>query len=113
MNYKKILLLGGGELGKELTISLKRLGHRVIVCDNYSEAPAMQVADESVHLDMLNGELLKYVIEDVKPDMVILGKALSGGMFPISAVLADDSIMQYNSSTGKFEFTNELDGGTV
>ena len=71
MNYKKILLLGGGELGKELTISLKRLGHRVIVCDNYSEAPAMQVADERVHLDMLNGELLKYVIEDVKPDLIV------------------------------------------
>lgn len=68
---KKILLLGSGELGKELTISFKRLGHYVIACDNYVNAPAMQVADERVHIDMLDGQLLKYIIEDVKPDYIV------------------------------------------
>ena len=44
---KKILLLGSGELGKELTISLKRMGCYVITCDAYENAPAMQVSDQS------------------------------------------------------------------
>ena len=56
---KKILLLGSGELGKELAISLKRLGHHVIACDSYSKAPAMQVADQSCVFDMLNADILK------------------------------------------------------
>ncbi|HBQ22155.1 MAG TPA: phosphoribosylglycinamide formyltransferase 2, partial [Alphaproteobacteria bacterium] len=43
---KKIMLLGSGELGRELTISLKRLGCYVVACDRYARAPAMQVADE-------------------------------------------------------------------
>ena len=43
---KKILLLGSGELGKELTISLKRMGCYVITCDSYADAPAMQVSDQ-------------------------------------------------------------------
>ena len=42
---KKILLLGSGELGKELTISLKRMGCYVVACDAYENAPAMQVSD--------------------------------------------------------------------
>ena len=46
MQKTKILLLGSGELGKELVISLKRLGEYVVACDNYANAPAMQVADE-------------------------------------------------------------------
>ena len=44
---KRILLLGSGELGKELTISLKRIGCYVIACDSYKNAPAMQVSDKS------------------------------------------------------------------
>ena len=44
---KKILLLGSGELGKEFVIAAKRAGQYVIACDNYENAPAMQVADES------------------------------------------------------------------
>ena len=43
--HKKILLLGSGELGKELVIALKRLGQTVIAVDSYADAPAMQVAD--------------------------------------------------------------------
>ena len=49
---KKILLLGSGELGRELAISLKRLGQTVIAADSYADAPAMQVADSFEVLDM-------------------------------------------------------------
>jgi phosphoribosylglycinamide formyltransferase 2 len=51
--HKKILLLGSGELGKELVIALKRLGQTVIAADSYAGAPAMQVADGFEVLDML------------------------------------------------------------
>ena len=55
---KKILLLGSGELGKEFTISAKRLGCEVIACDKYANGPAMQVADNSVVFDMLDAKKL-------------------------------------------------------
>ena len=47
------MLLGSGELGRELTISLKRLGCKVVACDKYENAPAMQLADEALIFDML------------------------------------------------------------
>ena len=59
---KKILLLGSGELGKELTISLKRIGCNVIACDSYENAPAMQVSDKSEVFNMLDEKKLKEVI---------------------------------------------------
>ena len=68
---KKILLLGSGELGKELAISLKRLGHYVIACDSYSKAPAMQVADQSCVFDMLDAKILKDIIYTHKPDYIV------------------------------------------
>lgn len=68
---KKILLLGSGELGKELVISLKRLGQYVIAVDNYTGAPAMQVADEFAVIDMLNAELLDALVEKHKPDLIV------------------------------------------
>ena len=58
---KKILLLGSGELGKELVIALKRLGQTVIAVDSYAGAPAMQVADAFEVIDMLNGDELDAV----------------------------------------------------
>ena len=69
--HKKILLLGSGELGKELVISLKRLGQTVIAVDSYPGAPAMQVADGFEVIDMLNGEQLDTVIAKHKPDLVV------------------------------------------
>ena len=51
---KRILLLGSGELGKELVIEAKRLGLEVIAIDKYNNAPAMQVADDSYVIDMTN-----------------------------------------------------------
>ena len=69
--HKKILLLGSGELGKELVISLKRLGQTVIAVDSYAGAPAMQVADGFEVIDMLNGEQLDSVVAKHQPDLVV------------------------------------------
>ncbi|MFL0726087.1 MAG: phosphoribosylglycinamide formyltransferase 2, partial [Prochlorococcus sp.] len=68
---KTLLLLGSGELGKEVTIAAQRLGCQVIACDRYCGAPAMQVADQSEVLDMSDAEALKAVIRHHKPDVVI------------------------------------------
>ena len=68
---KKLLLLGSGELGKELVIEAKRLGCEVIAVDKYKNAPAMQVADKHFVLDMSNKDLLKSLIIDLRPDYVI------------------------------------------
>ena len=68
---KKILLLGSGELGKELTISLQRFGCYIIACDKYENAPAMQVSQEFEVFDMLNSNNLKQVIDKHKPDLIV------------------------------------------
>ncbi len=68
---KKILLLGSGELGKEFTIAVQRLGQHVIACDSYAGAPAMQVADECEVFSMLDGEALERVVEKHKPDYIV------------------------------------------
>ena len=67
----KALLCGSGELGKELAIELKRLGLEVIALDRYENAPAMQVADRSYTLSMLDGAALREVIALEKPDFII------------------------------------------
>jgi phosphoribosylglycinamide formyltransferase 2 len=69
--HKKILLLGSGELGKELVIALKRLGQTVIAVDSYAGAPAMQVADSFEVIDMLNGGDLDAIVAKHKPDLVV------------------------------------------
>lgn len=68
---KKIVLLGSGELGKELVIALQRLGQTVIAVDSYPGAPAMQVADEFEVIDMLNGEQLDAIVAKHQPDLVV------------------------------------------
>ena len=68
---KRILLLGSGELGKELTISLKRIGCFVITCDAYENAPAMQVSDKNEVFNMLDKEKLNQVINKHKPDFIV------------------------------------------
>ena len=68
---KKILLLGSGELGKEVVIALQRLGQYVIAVDNYKNAPAMQVAHESEVIDMLNGNELDSIVEKHHPDFIV------------------------------------------
>ena len=65
------LLLGSGELGKEVAIELLRWGVHVVACDRYANAPAMQVAQESRVLKMTDPEALRALIHEVKPDYVI------------------------------------------
>ncbi len=67
----KILLLGSGELGKELVIEAKRLGLEVIAIDKYENAPAMQLADHSYVIDMSNKKILSKTIKDLRPDFVV------------------------------------------
>lgn len=67
----KALLLGSGELGKEITIELQRYGVEVIACDKYANAPAMQVAHRSHVFNMLDGEALRRVVEEEKPTLII------------------------------------------
>ena len=66
-----ILLLGSGELGREFVISAKRLGARVIACDSYDNAPAMQVADAREVFSMLDGAALRAAAEKHKPDLIV------------------------------------------
>ena len=68
---KKIMLLGSGELGKEVAIAAKRLGCYVIACDRYNDAPAMQIADQFEVLNMNNGSELKEVIYKCNPYIII------------------------------------------
>jgi len=70
-NSKKALMLGSGELGKEVIIELQRFGIETIACDSYENAPAMQVAHRSHVFSMLNGEALRKIIEQEKPDYII------------------------------------------
>lgn len=67
----RMLLLGAGELGKEVAIEAQRLGIEVIAADRYADAPAMQVAHRSVVLDMLDPRALRALIERERPDFVV------------------------------------------
>ena len=65
----KVLMLGSGELGKEVVIELQRLGVEVVACDRYENAPAMQVADRSYTFSMLDSEALRKTIEKEKDEV--------------------------------------------
>ncbi|MFM5705763.1 formate-dependent phosphoribosylglycinamide formyltransferase [Aeromonas veronii] len=67
----RALLLGAGELGKEVAIELQRFGIEVIAADRYPNAPAMQVAHAAHVLDMLDGNALRALVAEVKPDLII------------------------------------------
>ncbi|AAW85982.1 phosphoribosylglycinamide formyltransferase 2 [Aliivibrio fischeri ES114] len=67
----KVLLLGSGELGKEVAIECQRLGFEVIAVDRYLNAPAMQVAHRSYAIDMLDANALEEVINKEQPDFVV------------------------------------------
>ncbi|HMB40253.1 MAG TPA: phosphoribosylglycinamide formyltransferase 2, partial [Wenzhouxiangellaceae bacterium] len=67
----KVMLCGGGELGKEVVIELKRLGCEVIVLDRYENAPAMQVADRSYCISMLDASALKEIALTEKPAFIV------------------------------------------
>lgn len=67
----KVVLCGSGELGKEFVIELQRYGVEVIALDKYANAPAMQVADRSYVVSMLDGAALREIIEREKPDYIV------------------------------------------
>ncbi|WP_406595986.1 formate-dependent phosphoribosylglycinamide formyltransferase [Aeromonas veronii] len=67
----RALLLGSGELGKEVAIELQRFGIEVIAADRYPNAPAMQVAHAAHVLDMLDGAALRALVAEIKPDLII------------------------------------------
>lgn len=67
----KVIMCGAGELAKEVVIEFKRLGVEVIALDRYPNAPAMQVADRSYVLSMLDGDKLKEIVRQEKPDFII------------------------------------------
>ncbi len=67
----KVLLLGAGELGKEVVIELQRLGCEVIACDRYADAPGMQVAHRSHVFSMLDGARLRAVVEEERPHLIV------------------------------------------
>jgi phosphoribosylglycinamide formyltransferase 2 len=71
MYIATLMLLGAGELGREFAIAAKRLGCRVIACDRYADAPAMQLADASEVFPMLDGKALRAAVKKHKPDVVI------------------------------------------
>ena len=71
MYIATLMLLGAGELGREFTIAAKRLGCRVIACDRYENAPAMQRADAFEVFPMLDGKALRAAVEKHKPDVIV------------------------------------------
>ena len=83
----RVLLCGAGELGKEVAIELQRLGCEVIAVDRYDNAPAMQVADRSHVISMLDGEALRAVIEQEKPNLIV----------PEIEAIATDTLAQLES----------------
>lgn len=68
---KKIMLLGSGELGKEVVIAAQRLGNTVIAVDRYDNAPAMHVADYREVISMLDGDALESVVKKHQPDLIV------------------------------------------
>mgnify|MGYP001794162067 CR=1 FL=1 len=79
----KVLFLGAGELGKEVVLELQRFGVEVVACDRYANAPGMQVAHRSHVFPMLDGDRLRAVIEEEKPDLIV----------PEIAAIATDTLL--------------------
>jgi phosphoribosylglycinamide formyltransferase 2 len=71
LDSKKILLLGSGELGKEMAIEAQRMGIEIVAVDRYDLAPAMHVAHKKYVVDMMDGEALKSIVKREKPDAII------------------------------------------
>jgi phosphoribosylglycinamide formyltransferase 2 len=71
MYLATLMLLGSGELGREFAIAAKRLGCRIIACDRYANAPAMQVSDAFEIFPMLDGAALRAAVEKHRPDVIV------------------------------------------
>ena len=127
---KKFLLLGSGELGKEFTIAAKRYGFYVVAVDKYANAPAMQVADESEIIDMLDGSELENVVIKHSPDYIVpevesicvekLFEFEKNGIIVVPSANAVNVAMNreetrefakyLNLPTAKYEYANTVDG---
>ena len=70
-NGTRLLLLGSGELGKEVALEAQRYGIEVIAVDRYASAPAMQVAHRSHVIPMTDGARLREIVEAEKPDYIV------------------------------------------
>ena len=70
-NATRVLLLGSGELGKEVAIELQRFGVEVVAVDRYANAPAMQVAHRSHVIDMLDGAAIRALVERERPLVIV------------------------------------------
>lgn len=84
---RKMMLLGGGELGKEVVIEAQRLGVEVVVVDRYENTPAMQVAHRSYVISMLDAAELRRVVEEEKPDFIV----------PEIEAIATDTLLELES----------------
>jgi phosphoribosylglycinamide formyltransferase 2 len=71
MYIATLMLLGSGELGREFAIAAKRLGCRIVACDRYANAPAMQLADASEVFPMLDGKAMRAAVEKHRPDVIV------------------------------------------
>src|SRR5215213_1884310 len=71
MYLATLMLLGSGELGREFAIAAKRLGCRIVACDRYANAPAMQIADAFEVFPMLDGAALRAAVEKHRPDVIV------------------------------------------
>ena len=67
----RLMLLGAGELGKEVVIEAQRFGVEVIAVDRYADAPAMQVAHRAHVIDMLDAAALRALVEQERPDLIV------------------------------------------
>ena len=67
----RVMLLGAGELGKEVVIELQRLGVETIAVDRYTDAPAQQVAHRAHVIDMTDGKALRALVEKERPHLIV------------------------------------------
>lgn len=86
-NATRVMLLGSGELGREVAIELIRYGCEVIAVDRYDHAPAMQVAQRSHVINMLDGAALRQLVEQEKPTLIV----------PEIEAIATDELVQLES----------------
>ena len=89
----KVMMLGSGELGKEVVIEFQRYGVEVIAVDRYANAPAMQVAHRSHVINMLDGSALRTLIEKEKPHIIV----------PEVEAIATDTLVQLEQEGFYFE----------
>jgi phosphoribosylglycinamide formyltransferase 2 len=94
----KVLMLGAGELGKEVVVEFKRLGCFVATADRYEGAPASQVADVSFVLDMTNSEALSRLIREVQPDYVV----------PEIEAIATEALSPAQGATSKYDTATKI-----